>query len=47
MMNSEEIQASLDKARQLIYNDSEFAARQVITNLIYDLQKLKAEGNKE
>ena len=44
-MNSEEIQASLDKARQLIYNDSEFAARQVITNLIYDLQKIKAEGN--
>ena len=46
-MTSEEIQASLDKARQLIYNDSEFAARQVITNLIYDLQKIKAEGNNE
>jgi hypothetical protein len=46
-MNSEEIQASLDKARQLIYNDSELAARQVITNLIYDLQQQKAEGNKE
>jgi len=46
-MRSEDIQHTLDKARQLIYNDSELAARQVITNLIYDLQQQKAEGNNE
>jgi len=43
-MTNDEIQDSLDKARQMIYNGSDQAARQVITNLIYDLQQIKAEG---